>query len=190
MLLPALFISIASAQSDEEFVEDPAPRARPWPIRVLTGPAVRNNTAAGPFFELGFRAAGDRRIHLDLGLNVTPPRIFTLPGPRRFHVSVDAIADLVFDIGPYLSTGPTAGISYRLFGQRFNLIQGTPMGVFGWMAGITLFRGRNVGMMMNARIVVDSRPVDLILATSQIQRMPITEGRLGFGMTFGRRKTP
>lgn len=169
--------------------ETPERAARLLRTRILSGPVFREDTTTGAFFEIGVEAVGRGAVHLDVGVSATTPHMFTLPGPRRTYGSVDGLLDLGFDVGRYATTGPTVGLAYRFFNQQGQAIDNVTMGLVGWMGRVALLQSRSFGIVLGARGLVDTRAVDLVLATSQVQRMPRVEARVGLGIFFGRRRS-
>lgn len=177
-MISLLAITLASA----------ADESRWRPLTIVSGVVFRQNTTTGTFVAAGVEAADIGVGHVDVVAHYTAHHIFTLPGPRRTYGSVDGLLDLAFDIGPYLSTGPTAGVGLRLFRQQFTPIDRVLTGLYGWKVDITTFRSKPIGLVMQGRVLADTRRIDLVLATSQVQRMPQLEVRFGLGLVIGPRR--
>lgn len=181
--LLALLIPAGAAEP----VED-ASGGRWRPLRLATGIALRQNSTTAATVSLGIEAVKLGPAHVETTLSYTALHIFTLPGPRRTWGSIDGLVDLGFDIGQYLTTGPTVGAGLRLFAQQGTFIDASPTGLYGWRAAMTMFRSKPIGIVMEGRVLGDTRPVELVLATSQVRRMPQLEVRFGLAVVFGPRR--
>jgi len=185
MCLLAMLVGSGARAADE-----PAERARTVPIRIVAGAGFRRDAAAGTRVEAGIALAPRRGVHVDLGLSFTAFHIFTLPGPRRSFASVDGLVDVGVDVGRYLTAGPTAGVGVRLFRQQGQHLEQLPVGLVGAKAEITLLRSRLLGILTSVRVLVDTRAVDLVLATSQVRRMPRAEAHVALGFVLLPRRRP
>ncbi|MEO0603871.1 MAG: hypothetical protein AAF211_20715 [Myxococcota bacterium] len=178
--LLAMFLPAAAA--------DPPDDASWRPLRLATGVVLRRNSTTAAFLSFGIEPAQLGPAHLELTVSYTALHIFTLPGPRRTWGSLDGLVDLGFDLGQYLTTGPTVGAGLRIFSQQGTLIDQSVTGLYGWRAAMTMFRSKPIGIVMEGRVLGDTRPVELVLATSQVQQMPQLEVRFGLALVFGPRR--
>lgn len=166
--------------------EPPAePHVKVRSLRLVSGFTFRQHVSTGAWFETGVRVVGKRGLHVELGAAFVPLHLFTLAGPRRSMMTIDALVDVDVDLGPYLTTGPTVGLAFRLFDQQGLLIDDSQTGLVGWTVRMTMLRTRAFELTLNGRALTDLRPTDLVLATSQVQRLPRTEARFGIGVAFG-----
>lgn len=187
---------VASLDADGATFEDldatAPPRRKPIvpPMRVESRVVVRELTVPGLLLEVSFQTWRSRWFTLEAGVSGTAGHGLGLTGPWRTMGNVDGILDFDTEIGPFLSTGPSGGVSVRIFRQQRSDVGTAVVPVAGWRVNATFLRSKRIGLAFTAKAMGDLRPVDLVNDQAEVVRLPRIEGQVGLRVAFGHGRLP
>ena len=189
VLLAALFTSAAaSARDDLDEAVQPQkrePKVRLPPLRLESRAVFRQEANPGSLFELGVQMRRWKKGAIDANIAYAPHHGLALVGPFRTMGSLETTADALYFLGPFLATGPSAGLSFRFYRQQWSPISEGWMPIAGWRLSTSVVRARRWALLVSAKAMVDLAPTELVLETAEIRKLRPVEGQLGLRINFG-----
>lgn len=188
-LLLVLF-PVAAPAADDAIQDLDAPEERTRkvvvpPLRLDTRVVIREHANPGPLIEGQVQVTRTEKVAVDVGVSYTAHHGLGVVGPLRTMGSLDGLVDVRYEIGPWLATGPSAGVGLRFYRQQWTPIEEVWTPTVGWRIDGFLIRARRWGLMISTKVSVDLRRTDLVLATAQIDTLSPVEGQFGLRWAFG-----
>lgn len=190
MLLAAIAIAAPDPGTPLPVRRPEAPRVRlnGPPTRLTLGSRFREGTVPAFHLEGAVQPVRSRWLAVEVTIGGTPNHALDLPGPWRTLASVDGGVDLSLEPSPWLGFGPSAGVSYRMYGQQGASIQDGWTPVAGAHVDVQVLRTRTWGLALAARGLADLTRTELVLETAAVERLSPLEVSLGLETRFGHGK--
>lgn len=160
------------------------------PLRVATRLVVRPETNPTASFEAGVQVWRSPVFKLDVNVGYLPGRALGMTGPPRSMLSADLSADLVAELGPWLETGPSAGVAYRLFRQQWTAIDELFVPIAGWRLDASVLRARRWSLQLTTKTMLDLAKTELVRETAEVRRLLPAELQVGVRFNFGHGHPP